>query len=448
MSSSPLHRVAVLAALIGATAAGAPALAAPPVSKAQAAETERIKALEAKLEQSLALIQQLSQRVQELEKKPTAAAALAPKPVVAAAPMPDPRVEALEDNVKTLQAAAAVVATKTSDLGLPIHGFADVSYAQHSKTTADRRSGTQLGNFDLYLTPQFGGNVRSLLELTFEFNAEGSLGTDLERIQLGYAVNDNLVLWAGRFHTPYGYWNTAFHHGAQIQTSITRPRFLQFEDVGGILPAHAVGFWATGKTPTSLGKLTYDAYVANGNRIANGTSDYQASGDDNKKPLIGFNLGFSPNAVPGLTVGLHGLQQQVGGNNADDSRSGVARTQMLGGYFAVDADNYELLGEFYQFNNRDLGVGGASHRSRAAYVQGGYSFWAGTMAYARYEKASLNGLDPYFYLQNSGVSYSQNTAGLRIDVDPRAALKFEWARVKDAGAQSFSTLRAQYSIRF
>ncbi|MFI4941382.1 MAG: hypothetical protein ACHP7O_13720, partial [Burkholderiales bacterium] len=52
-----------------------------------------------------------------------------------------------------------------------------------------------------------------------------------------------------------------------MQTTILRPLFLEFEDGGGILPAHMVGVWGTGKFKMDRGRLTYDAFVGNGPKI-------------------------------------------------------------------------------------------------------------------------------------------------------------------------------------
>jgi hypothetical protein len=87
-------------------------------------------------------------------------------------------------------------------------------------------------------------------------------------VQIGYTLNESATVWGGRIHTPYGYWNTSFHHGAQMQTSVLRPRYLDFEDKGGIWPAHIVGLWATVKTKVGTGKITYDAYAGNGSKLS------------------------------------------------------------------------------------------------------------------------------------------------------------------------------------
>src|SRR5206468_11134940 len=205
--------------------------------------------------------------------------AAAPAPTATAAPSDDANawVERLEQTVQTLSENAA----KTHDLGIPLHGFADVGYVTGIPVPG-RRAGFALGNVDLYMTPEIGPRVRSLIELVFEYGPDGAgVATDLERLQFGYVFSDAATLWVGRYHTPYGYWNAAFHHGAQIQLAASRPRFIDFEDRGGILPAHGVGLLASGGTRTGSGRLQYDAYVANGDSIQDHVLDMNAYGDDN-----------------------------------------------------------------------------------------------------------------------------------------------------------------------
>lgn len=438
---------------LGLTMAASTGALAAPATKAVTAEAERIKALEARLEQSLSLIQQLSQRVQELEKRP---AAPAPAPAVAAAPAVKPaelvatqeRLAEVEQGVRDLTTAAANA--RPADTGVPFHGFLDVGYTHFNKQEPGQRNGARLGTFDVYLTPQFGANVRSLIELAFEYDKDGSLAIDAERLQIGYAFSDQLVLWGGRFHTPYGYWNTAFHHGAQLQTAITRPRFVAFEDQGGILPAHTVGVLATGKTPTALGRFSYDLYAGNGDRIVDGVLDYNAGGDDNSSPIFGTNLALSPTGMPGLTLGLHALQSKIGGNNAAGTLTGSARSRVLGAYGYYEGDTFEVIGEYYRFSNHDLAPGGRTRSSQAAFVQVGYNLMDRWTAFARYEKASLKSDDIYFALMSSGSSYHQTSVGLRYDVDPRAALKFQFDTNKDVAQPlgTINSLRVQYAVRF
>ncbi|MGI9135089.1 MAG: hypothetical protein ACR2I0_14290, partial [Rhodoferax sp.] len=301
-------------------------------AQAQTAEADRLKVLEQKFNQSMGVIEQLQKRIAELEQgKGATTAASASNNAVAS------RVETLEKSVSDLASSAS----KThGDTGVPLHGFLDVGYASAGGNARDTdKNGFRLGTFDIYLAPQIGDHVKSLVELAFEYGADGGLGTDLERMQLGYSVSDTLTLWGGRFHTPYGYWNTAFHHGAQIQTSITRPRMVAFEDQGGILPSHTVGAWATGKSEFAMGRVSYDLFVGNSDSMRDGTLDYNASGHDSGTASMGFNLGFSPKAVPGLTVGLHGVSEKINSYDAGNTLNGQVDLRMGGAYAFYESDD-------------------------------------------------------------------------------------------------------------
>ena len=411
-----------------AIASGA-ARAAPP-TEAEVAE------LKARLEQSLRLIDQLNQRVQALEKSAAAPAASAPAPGSAEwGTAVTRRVNDLEQEVNALGTR------NNAQEGIPLHGFLDVGGLSTTRRGVLRKGAT-VDALDLYLTAE-NGRVRALTELNFEVNPEGEIDTDLERIQIGYAFGDALTLWAGRFHSPYGYWNTAYHHGAQIQPSILRPRFLDFEDRGGILPAHDVGLWATGRLPMGDSVLHYDAWLANAPRIgANGVLDQNVAGATNGHALVGLNLGLP---IGGATVGVHALTGRIGG--PVDGQS-TADLRILGGYAFYDEDNWEAMAEYFGFQDRNVPDGGV-HSSRAAYAHVGRTFGAWT-PYVRYELASLDQADNYFALMAGGQSYRRALLGVRYDIDPRSTVKFEFNRTRltDRILDNYRESRIQYAIRF
>jgi hypothetical protein len=392
--------------------------------------------LKARLEQSLRLIDQLSQRVQALEKSAVASAPSASAPGSAEwGTAVTRRVNDLEQEVGSLSTRS------NAQDGIPLHGFLDVGGLSTSRRGVLRKGAT-VDALDLYLTTE-NGRVRSLTELNFEVSPEGEIDTDLERIQIGYAFSDALTLWAGRFHSPYGYWNTAYHHGAQIQPSILRPRFLDFEDKGGVLPAHDVGLWATGRLAIGGSALHYDAWLANAPRIGtNGVLDQNASGATNGHVLVGMNL-----AVPfgGATVGVHVLTGRIGG--PVDGQS-AADLRILGGYGVYDDDNWEAMAEYFAFDDRNV-AGGGSHSSHAAYGHVGRTFGAWT-PYVRYELASLDQDDEYFALMAAGQSYRRALLGVKYDIDPRSSVKLEFnhTRLTDRVLDSYRESRIQYAIRF
>lgn len=369
------------------------------------------------------------------------------------------KLEALQNEVNLLSSGMA--RHSASNSGVPLHGFMDAGYAiDNQKGAAVNPKGFYVGSLSFYLAPSFGDNVKTLVEPNFEVSAEGVVTTDIERLQIGYAFSDAATVWGGRFHTPYGYWNTAFHHGAQIQTSILRPRFLDFEDKGGILPSHMVGILASGKFKTAGGRLTYDAFVGNGPRIVGvsvvppqtlGTLDPSLAGDSHHSVMIGFSLGYEFTAnLSGLRLAAHGISGGVDTDTPPIHRE--TALNILGGSAVYLANEWEVLSEYYRFDNKDKSGATGTHGSWAGYLQAGRNFHDLT-PYARLEKASLNQQDDYFRLQAYGQSYARQALGLRYDVDENMALKLELLNstfMAEAvrAAAAYRSLYVQYAVGF
>jgi hypothetical protein len=404
----------------------------------------------------------------------------------------------LEDIQNQLnQMTSGLVSQSVSAAGLPIHGFMDVGFRDNSQGRAvvnpnvPNPTGFYQGNLSFYLAPHFSDRVLALAEPNFEIDkADGTVSTDIERLQIGYAFSDAATLWLGRFHTPYGYWNTAFHHGAQLQTSIERPRFLDFEDLGGILPAHTVGVWGTGKVRTGSGRFTYDWYVGNGPKIAGvntgvatvpvNDTDYQTggldpniAGDDNHNALVGFNLGYDFSGVlDGLRLAVHWLQGDI--NSYGDGSStmpyylkpDIQSTTTLnvgGGSLVYLTNEWEIMGEYYGFVDKDKYVassftppGGANegnkYKSRAGYLQVGFNIGEWT-PYVRFERTILDQNDNYFNTQANGQSYARQALGIRYNIDPKACLKLALMNshfMTEPGRTSLSyrSVNLQYAIGF
>ncbi|MDX8385639.1 MAG: hypothetical protein R8M11_03870 [Gallionella sp.] len=333
--------------------------------------------------------------------------------------------------------------------GTPLHGFADVGFSMHSPESTDPK-GFNVGSLDFYLTPQFNDNVKGLIEIIFETTPEGEIATDLERMQMGYTFSDAATVWAGRFHTPYGYWNTGFHHGAQMQTSVVRPRFLDFEDKGGILPAHMVGMLGTGKVRVGEGKLTYDIFAGNGPQVVDGTLSINAAGDDNRKAMTGLNIGYEASGIlDGLRLAVHALRGEVTDNAVAPNNTEI---NMSGGAIMYFENDWEFLSELYIFNNTDISGATGKNRSTTSYAQIGKTFSNWT-PFIRKEVVVLSQSDNYFTAQANGQSYNREAAGFKYDLNPKASIKLELHNSDfEAGggnpASSYRSLLIQHSIRF
>ncbi len=436
--------VGSLVLLAGAMGANGPILAATPKPD------DRVTELERRLDESAKLIDELNARVRSLEAR-VPAASVAATATAAPASTPDPappsdtdaRLATVEREVTEMAAAGA---TAHNESGLPVHGFADVGAGSRTATDPDRK-GFVVGSLDFYLTPELGDRVRSLFELNFEVDESGEIATDLERAQIGYQFADNATVWLGRFHTPYGYYNTAFHHGQQISMAVRRPRFIQFEDEGGVMPAHTVGLWLTGGHRFSSGKWTYDAFMGNAQRIEDGSLNMAQAGLSSAEMSYGGNIGYLPGgSLDGLKVGASFFAA-----NVEDDAVVPNRTRVLnfGLYGVYDTDRWENIVEFYHFDNDDRSGTSGSHTSDAGFVQFAYRMNRFS-PYARYERASLDQSDAYFAAQATGGSYYRTALGIRFDLDLSAAIKLELARTveTDRSRDEFSDAMMQYAIRF
>jgi hypothetical protein len=426
------------------------------------------------------MIRELSQKVHDLEARAaqqpaapaaapgttpatpaTAQAPAAPAPAVPAVAAAPPAAPAAPDNAarltsleQTIAQMAANAWQRAEDTGMPMHGFADVGLGTHNAEFPQYR-GADVGELDFFLTPRLGGRTRALFELNFEVGSDGTVGVDLERAQIGYQFSDSATIWLGRFHTPYGFYNTAFHHGQWIAIALRRPRFIEFEDHGGIMPAHTVGLWLTGSERLGDMKLTYDAYLGNSQRIYNGILDMNNAGVPRGSAIVGGNLGLLPGGVlDGLKVGVDAFQTRI--EDQDATPAGFpqvnpyfTQVKSYGTYAVYDTDRWEDIAELHFFDNTDLTGHTGSHHSDAGFIQIGYR--AGRLTpYGRYERGAFQQSDPYFAAQLNGNSYDREALGVRFDIDLSSALKMEFAKTSftDRIVNTYGEALVQYAIRF
>jgi hypothetical protein len=432
-------------------------------------ETQRIADLERKLQNALATIDKLADKVESMDGSAKSVKSSRYALTTATTPVESKTVAQQNSSIETLQQQVKQLSSASSSSKIIpfdwLHGFADVGGGYSSK--GGNPAGFGVGSLDLYIAPKMPGQVRTLAELLFEYDELGEMAVDLERVQLGYAFNDKMTVSLGRFHTPFGYWQTAYHHGQQIQPSLLRPRFIDFEDKGGILPSHTTGVWGTGGIPLSGGKLTYDIYGGNtprimpNDKIGNGklgSLDSNIAGFSNQSLSAGGKLSYaiSSGVFDGLSVGVNGMHSQVqimGNHDIDPLAPSTAKTNMsmAGGYMYYNNHDVEIISEVYGFMNYDPSTK-ATYDSWAGFVHAGYAIdkW---MPYGRIEKADTNQNDVYFNSMAMGYAYSREAAGVRYDVNPQSSLKLELnytqpqSTVSETLNDSWES-RIQYAVRF
>jgi hypothetical protein len=406
------RRVPVLARLFFAVATAWAQSPAPPD------QTEQIKML-------LERIQILEKRLADVETRlpgpatPALTAANAPvpsKPEPAERPVPPAQAHQHE----LAEAQASVGQMEVHYPSLQIRGFGDVDFSATDQRGST--SGFSLGQLDLHLASALSRKVTYFGELTFNAQPTGYT-VEVERSIIRYDYNDFFKLSFGRYHTPIGYWNTAFHHGAWLQTTISRPEMVRFG--GTFIPVHFLGLLAEGNIPSGGAGLSYNVGVGNGRgSIISRPGD---AGDNNNNRAWVANLYSRPVKLYGLQMGVSVYRDKITLPVVTPTGNEF-REWISAAHIVWTKESPEFLAEFANVNHRNI-LTNAITNNQAYYVQIAYRLpWL--------EKT----LKPYYRFEHTHTPLNeqvftnqdlvQSIVGLRYDITNYAAFKAEYRNTK------------------
>lgn len=317
---------------------------------------------------------------------------------------------------------------------LKIRGFTDVDYV--SSDSAGLPQGFQLGQFVLHFTSPLARKVTFFGEVSMSPLAD-QFHIEVERSFIRYDYNDLFKISAGRYHTPIGYWNTAFHHGLWLQTTVRRPE--QVKVGGTFVPVHFLGLLAEGKLPSSGLGLSYAAGLGNGrDEVLSRDGD---AGDANTNRAWLAQLVARPIRAYGLEAGgaVYNDLLPLAGQPS-------VREWIYSAHVVWSHESPELLGEYIGVRHEPQGTS-SSFESRSFYIQGAYRLpgWANKVKpYSRYEQMEIAGGDPIFSFPDLQVV----TAGIRVDLIDVAAIKAEYRNELAEGAGRWNAVLLQACLTF
>lgn len=313
--------------------------------------------------------------------------------------------------------------------GIEFHGFlfGDVTYIETKRDLADGfLVGQLVGHGNAGLSPR--------LSLFGELSAtarETGYNIEVERIILRYAFLDALKLSAGRYHTPISYWNTAYHHGLWLQTSVARPELIK---VGGtFLPVHFVGVLAEGEVALPAVSFAYGGGVGNGRGtvITRGGD----AGDVNSSRAAVLTASARPSLF-GLTVG--------GSLYVDDVElpAGQVDERAASAHVVWSQGIPELIAEYVHVRHEQEFAAVTETTSSGYYVHAGVKLGA-FKPYARIEEMRIGDGDE---LYAALADYRAQLVGIRWDFESLAALKTEFRREHIGGAEGQNSLLVQLTF--
>lgn len=287
--------------------------------------------------------------------------------------------------------------------------------------------------------------LRGLAELNLVYSlvdGQSKRESEFERAQIGWQFDPSDTVWIGRYHTPIGYWNTAHHHGAQLQTSITRPRIVEFEDDGGVLPMHYFGLLLQGIRAYGEGSITYDLGAASGPTLrSDGLEPVKVVAHPHVgKPSFVGRLAWRPDAVAETDVGAFAADSRI---PVDIAPADEIEQVAVGSYASLDLSPWRLLGVVHWVRNASRNTGSAS-RFVATTVQAEYRTAPAWVLFTRHEATASGAKDPYL-ARFPDFPKARTVAGVRFEVTRRQALTFEIASHKRRDSVTYLQSALQWS---
>lgn len=293
--------------------------------------------------------------------------------------------------------------------------FGDASYVATNRRIP---SGFQLGQVVGHLIVSFTDRLNYFGEFSATAQPTG-YAFEVERSILRYDFDDAFKISVGRYHTPIGYWNTAFHHGTWLQTTVSRPEMIKFGSE--LIPTHFVGAFAEGSIPLADLGLQYSLGVGNGR----GSTISRAgdAGDVNGSRAWTASFAARPLGLFGMKFGAGYYRDRV------TPPSGVIATEGISSAFvAWQREQPEFIAEYAHIDHTPVG-GGSTTGSDAYYAQLAYRLSGAAHAwkpYVRAEHTTVPASDVIFGPLD--LSYEGGIGGVRYDFTSFAALKAEYRR--------------------
>jgi hypothetical protein len=311
-------------------------------------------------------------------------------------------------------------------------GFADFSYVMTNRDGA--AEGFREGQLVGHVLSELSERVHFFSEVSATA-IQGGFRVEVERAGIQYDFRDALKVSAGRTHTPMTYWNTAYHHGHWLQTSIGRPEMIR--GGGTFLPVHFVGIGLEGSLPSS--GLGYQAGVGNGRNAT-----FVRGGDEGEKSFRpAYHVGghLRPAFLSGLQLGVAGYF-----DSPTDVNGLEIRERAVSVHLVHEGRSPELLLEYARVGHMRADSGGWSWGS-GGYVQTGYRLPGRADAltpYLRWESVRVPAGDAMI---PAGSSYRAWLGGMRYDLTGALAVKGEY-RLERSGEGRFRSFVMELAYTF
>ena len=238
---------------------------------------------------------------------------------------------------------------------------ADVDFFAFPEVRADLVEGANFSeknikpSIDLFLSGEF----EHVIFLVEAFGSEDV--QHAERFQLGLKFGVSSRVWLGRYHNPFGYWHTEYHHGNYLQTSISRPGLVDFGGGGGIVPSHFTGgliegeieqgesIWHYSLAAGMTSQLVSTGGGHHGGSGAGGLADFDVFNPKAGNHDYGYTarLAYQPNLLDETQFGAFISHETL---KTDASPKDEITLDIIGVFVNYQQEKLRLISEAYYFS--------------------------------------------------------------------------------------------------
>ena len=309
-------------------------------------------------------------------------------------------------------------------------GFADANFAVNMDGGHSR---FHLGQFNNFITSEYK-KFSFLTEVVFE-NHEG-WQFEIMRALLKYEFSPSFSVQLGKYDTPLGYWNNAYHHGAWLEPTIGRPFFLREDHGHALIPVHSNGMVISGVNITKY-KLAYSVAIGNG-------IGAHGSHDNDRYKSITAQVSVKPKK--GLVVGVSGYYDHISDGTESLIEDSVLNEDMIqtmgNGFVRYGSKNIEFIGEIYFVRNTMNSGEWLNYAGYFAYL--GYTFKGLLTPYLKYDVLAVDQDERYFVNNHK----SEISLGCRYDITPTSVIKvaYKYSQCTNMGVNK--DLILSWALRF
>ena len=264
---------------------------------------------------------------------------------------------------------------------------------------------------------------------------------EMERLQFGFNINEENTLWMGRYHAPLGYWNSNYHHGLHLQTSVHRPGIIEYEEDAGVLANHITGFLFEGQN-SGDGLLKYAIATGFSPTLKDELIAPTAFGDINSNlhhiAKVSYQFDELSPTEYGAVVSHSTMDIEKDGNSV------ASVSQYFAGLYTHQSLRRARITTSAYFVNNDFSsyiANDYTSKFMAGYIHLEYDLASKWIVYGRIERTLGGRHDPYLDIFEHNET-QRNLGGLRFDITRRHAISTEVSnRVADHESHTHISLQ-------